>query len=263
MQSKIFKKIFLSIFIFSILILGKDAFASTGTIDPTYHYAWGENVGFIDFIHVTVSDTTLGGSAYGENIGWIDLSTITNTNGTLGGYAWGENVGWVDFSQVGITDGVFEGQAYGENIGWISFGTTNNKVVTDWRQTTTVTPVSHTSSGSTVQSRYTNLINNGNIQEASKLAQEFPTQITSPILTPNSNNQTPIITRTLKLLIPLMKGDDVKALQTYLNAHNYNSGIVDGIFGKLTKQAVIKFQLANNLKGDGIVGPLTRAKLTP
>ncbi|HCY26540.1 TPA: hypothetical protein DIC38_02590 [Candidatus Nomurabacteria bacterium] len=58
-----------------------------------------------------------------------------------------------------------------------------------------------------------------------------------------------------------MNGPDIKDLQTYLNTHSYNCGIVDGIFGNKTKQAVIKFQLANQLKGDGVVGPMTRSKL--
>lgn len=52
-----------------------------------------------------------------------------------------------------------------------------------------------------------------------------------------------------------MTGDDVKALQTKLKIK------VDGSFGLLTKAAVVNFQLANGLAGDGVVGPLTRAKL--
>jgi peptidoglycan hydrolase-like protein with peptidoglycan-binding domain len=59
----------------------------------------------------------------------------------------------------------------------------------------------------------------------------------------------------------MMTGDDIKTLQTYLNNKGYDCGLVDGIFGNKTKQAVIKFQIANGLKGDGIVGPLTRAMM--
>ena len=52
------------------------------------------------------------------------------------------------------------------------------------------------------------------------------------------------------------KGDEVKELQKALYI-----GPVDGIFGKVTKGAVIRYQLANNLVGDGIVGKLTRNML--
>lgn len=136
------------------LELSSPVFASVtnGTVDAIYHYAWGENVGFVDFgstagnVHIT--DSSLSGSIYGENIGWIDLSTVTNTSaGVLSGYAWGENVGFIDFSKVAIgTDGVFTGGAYGENIGWITFGTGGNKVATDWRPLS-VRPVTHSSGG--------------------------------------------------------------------------------------------------------------------
>lgn len=37
----------------------------------------------------------------------------------------------------------------------------------------------------------------------------------------------------------------------------------DGIFGKLTEEAVREFQAKNNLKVDGIVGPATLVKLIP
>ena len=56
-------------------------------------------------------------------------------------------------------------------------------------------------------------------------------------------------------------GDAVKTLQDKLNALGYNSGSVDGIFGSKTKAAVLAFQKANGLGVDGIVGPLTWAKL--
>jgi len=52
-------------------------------------------------------------------------------------------------------------------------------------------------------------------------------------------------------------GTDVVELQTKLNYVGVNVGQLDGIFGSSTKQGVIAFQLAHNLMGDGIVGPLT------
>ena len=60
-----------------------------------------------------------------------------------------------------------------------------------------------------------------------------------------------------------MKGTEVKNLQTCLKLRNYlpASSKVDGIFGKKTKAAVIKFQKDNKIKTNGIVGPQTKAKL--
>ena len=57
------------------------------------------------------------------------------------------------------------------------------------------------------------------------------------------------------------KNGDVKELQKFLNTKGYNSGTVDGKFGLLTQAAIIKFQIANGLKGDGIIGPITRVAL--
>ncbi|MCB2288560.1 peptidoglycan-binding protein [Clostridium sp. CS001] len=55
-------------------------------------------------------------------------------------------------------------------------------------------------------------------------------------------------------------GDDVKRIQTSLNSKGYKI-TVDGIFGKLTLNAVKDFQSKNKLAADGLVGPATLAKL--
>jgi hypothetical protein len=47
------------------------------------------------------------------------------------------------------------------------------------------------------------------------------------------------------------RGQEVKELQKFLEID------ADGIFGSGTEQAVIKFQVKNNLVADGIIGPLT------
>jgi hypothetical protein len=248
---KIKKILATSILIFSFLLISHQALASNtnGTINPSYRYAWGENVGFIDFGstagNVLITDTTLSGYAYGENIGWINLTGVINNNeGVLSGYAWGENVGFIDFSKVSIgNDGVFSGSAYGENIGWITFGTGHNKVMTDWRPRS-LRPT-RTSSGSTLAFR-----------------QNFLAQQVSPPVNPEYQQTTstsaPTLLRTVR---QGARGNDIKDLQSYLNTKLNLNLVTDGIFGRLTRQAVIQFQLANGLKGDGIVGPLTRAKL--
>ena len=50
-------------------------------------------------------------------------------------------------------------------------------------------------------------------------------------------------------------------LQKYLNALGYNCGTPDGIFGSKSHNAIVKFQKANKLSADGIVGKNTWKKL--
>jgi len=57
------------------------------------------------------------------------------------------------------------------------------------------------------------------------------------------------------------KGEDVEKLQERLNELGYSCGTVDSIFGSKTEKAVKKFQKANKLKQDGIVGKDTAHKL--
>lgn len=55
-------------------------------------------------------------------------------------------------------------------------------------------------------------------------------------------------------------GEDVKDLQKVLNGTVAdNSLVVDGVFGNLTKEAVLAFQKENGLTIDGIVGSQTWA----
>lgn len=132
-----------------VLCLVGVAYAATN-IDSTNKWAWGTNVGWINFAPthggVTVYSDHLEGYAWGENIGWIRLGTHTgggthtyanttkdnygvnrDANGNLSGYAWGTNVGWINFnpSDGGVTidpaTGSFDGYAWGENVGWIHF----------------------------------------------------------------------------------------------------------------------------------------------
>lgn len=141
------------------------AFASNtdGTIDTTYKYAWGENIGWINFgttegnVHIT--DSVMTGYAWSENIGWIPLNCSNdnscnavnykisnNGNGVLSGYSYSADTGYINFAPTngGVTissSGELQGYAWGENIGWMVFncattnscGTADYKVKTDWR----------------------------------------------------------------------------------------------------------------------------------
>ena len=59
------------------------------------------------------------------------------------------------------------------------------------------------------------------------------------------------------------RGPEVLTLQRELNRQLFPNPrlVVDGIFGQLTRNAVIAFQRQAGLSPDGIVGPLTRAAL--
>ena len=112
----------------------------SGNIDPSRsgaHFAWGENVGWVNFQPtfgpgVTVTDTTVSGFAWNEKTGWINFSptaggVVNDGHGQLSGFAWAENVGWINFGpthggvMIDPSTGVFSGLAWGENIGWINF----------------------------------------------------------------------------------------------------------------------------------------------
>lgn len=53
----------------------------------------------------------------------------------------------------------------------------------------------------------------------------------------------------------------VKQIQKALTSAGFYQGAVDGKIGPKTKDAIIKFQKAHNLKADGIVGKRTSAEL--
>jgi murein L,D-transpeptidase YcbB/YkuD len=65
-----------------------------------------------------------------------------------------------------------------------------------------------------------------------------------------------------KLLRLEMSSWEVKELQALLNAYGF-ALYLDSSFGPLTDSAVRQFQRAMGIGVDGIVGPVTRSKLTP
>jgi hypothetical protein len=289
-------KLSLSIGAFFLLLLSiiphlANASATDGTIDSTYHYAWSENVGFIDFgssvgnVHVT--DSGLTGYAYGENVGWISLNCSNTSscgtvhyavandgNGNLSGYAWGENIGWIDFSHVTIgSDGIFAGYAYGENIGNIIFGTiAGDKVLTDWRPASS--RQSQAPAVSTPAPSGGVAITQGELQAMSDALRAQITAafnaahgITTPItIAPSASTKPVKPTFTLDLTYR-SRGKQVQELQQYLNAHGYPvaatgsgaSGNETTYFGLATQAALAKFQKANHIiPSSGYFGVKTR-----
>jgi hypothetical protein len=150
--------------VLAILVSGAPVFESlAGNIDPLdldAHYAYGENVGWLNFKPalgegVFITDTQIMGYIWAENVGWINLSpdhggVVNDGLGNLSGWAWGENVGWISFAchDTGSCDqayyqvmidpvtGIFGGYAWGENIGWVTFEALSPGIFfleTDWR----------------------------------------------------------------------------------------------------------------------------------
>ena len=78
-------------------------------------------------------------------------------------------------------------------------------------------------------------------------------------------NQTPVgtpvniygVVRKIRILKLGLKGDDVREVQELLRDLGYLTASIDGVFGRLTRRAVIKFQHDKNLKANGIVGKET------
>ena len=65
--------------------------------------------------------------------------------------------------------------------------------------------------------------------------------------------------------LPVLKlgsrGEYVKSWQNFLNLNGYPCGIADGIFGKMTENAVKDWQLSHGLDVDGIIGKQTWASI--
>ena len=151
MEKRILKPLLWAVFAIAFAFASVQAArAASGDVGPTDKWAWGTNIGWVNFspTHggVSVYEDHLEGYAWGETVGWIRLGSYSgggahtyandaaNTygvnndgSGNLSGYAWGTNIGWINFNpthggvRVDPVSGKFEGYAWGENVGWISF----------------------------------------------------------------------------------------------------------------------------------------------
>jgi Putative peptidoglycan binding domain/CHAP domain len=70
-----------------------------------------------------------------------------------------------------------------------------------------------------------------------------------------------VLKRTLYVVSPQMRGDDVLAVQKALSRLGYSPGGHDGVYGPASASAVREFQHDHHLEVDGAVGPKTRAAL--
>ncbi|KKR43003.1 hypothetical protein A2356_00070 [Candidatus Nomurabacteria bacterium RIFOXYB1_FULL_39_16] len=148
------KALFLGI-LFSLVFFVSPALASetNGTVDGTYKYAWGENIGWINFgcsgCDVEITDDAVTGNAWSSQFGWINLNPTTSGvendgTGILSGFAWSPNLGWIDFTGVTInTNGEFLGYAtLKSDSSQINFNCATGdscaeadfRVKTDWRR---------------------------------------------------------------------------------------------------------------------------------
>ena len=150
MPKSFYCKCFIFCFIFfavSIFLTAK-VFASDsiGAIDPSHTYAWGEDLGWLNFgctnCNIQITDTGISGYVWSKQYGWINLSptkagVTNNCLGQLGGEAWSSRLGWINFSGATIDfNGKFSGIAgsISDKSGRLNFDCANCNVQTDWRQ---------------------------------------------------------------------------------------------------------------------------------
>ena len=284
-----------AIFILAIFLI--PIFAGATNIDSTNNFAWGENIGWIDFGldigNVVVSNDKVTGYAYGSNVGWISLNCL-NTNtcnsinygvtndgiGNLSGYAWEENIGWIDFSGISISEnGDFTGYAYSSNAGYISFNCSNTntcsdipfKVSTSWRKALVTSVLVETASvrrsgggsGSGIKKEQILGAVTGNLSSSSGIAISCPLEI-QPTISTLDMNRISTIQNDLYLGV---QDANVKRLQQLLNKLGYtvsdngvgSIGNETEYFGSLTKNALAKFQADNQVYPNaGYFGPMTK-----
>jgi hypothetical protein len=133
--------------------------ANNSTINGTNHYAYGANLGWVDWrgdaTHGAVIGTNIcSGYIYSANFGWINLGNGSPANGNqyqnnsasdfgvnvdssgnLSGYAYGANLGWINFTNIGtpqvdLASGSLTGSVWSANWGWISLSNTVASVQT-------------------------------------------------------------------------------------------------------------------------------------
>lgn len=143
----------------SVVGIASNAVAAT-TIDAANSYAYGANIGWLDWRGdkgngAVIGEYVCSGFIYSANVGWINLGSGSPANGiyyknssasdfgvnqdgfgNLSGYAYGANIGWIAFETTGapkvdLLTGQISGYIWSANCGWISLSNATAVVQTD------------------------------------------------------------------------------------------------------------------------------------
>ena len=149
------------------LMAGAVIASAATTINPGNKFAYGANIGWLNWQGDGANGAVIGafacsGNVWGANVGWINLGDGTPANGVryqnngagdfgvnhdgagnLTGYAWGANIGWLTFTnrtatgtpyegpKVDLLTGRLSGFVWSANCGWISLSNQFAFVQTD------------------------------------------------------------------------------------------------------------------------------------
>jgi len=143
-----------------VLVFAAGRSSAATTIDATDRFAYGANLGWVDWRGDTNHGAVIGefvcsGFLHAANVGWINLGNGSPTNGiqygnlaagdfgvnqdglgNLRGLAYGANVGWLNFEGTGaprvdLLTGALSGSVWSANCGWISLSNAVALVRTD------------------------------------------------------------------------------------------------------------------------------------
>lgn len=156
----VMKKLIQSSVIAGLVMAAMETAGAATSINATNKFAYGANIGWIDWRGDTNSGAVIGeyvcsGYIYSANVGWIHLGSNAPANGiqyqnnsatdygvnqdglgNLRGFAYGANIGWINFESSGaprvdLKTGKLSGYAYSANCGWISLSNAFAVVQTD------------------------------------------------------------------------------------------------------------------------------------
>ena len=143
-----------------LIIIAAGTVPAATTINETNAYAYGANIGWINFRGDVTSGAVIGryyatGYVWSANCGWICLGNgptngwqYSNSSaddwgvnhdgtGPLRGYAYGANIGWIVFEsngnpRVDLSSGTLDGYVWSANCGWIGLSNSFAFVQTDY-----------------------------------------------------------------------------------------------------------------------------------